>query len=128
MPELADKYVGQVKLVYIDPPFNTAQTFVSYAEDNLEHSILAHHDARPTPTSEETALRRWFNLVHLDDAEMHRMRLLMDEIFRTSKFRSHHRLEPSEIMQLLGHATLSFRATTLSWFTASRVLSFPLRP
>ena len=38
VPELAEKYVGQVKLIYIDPPFNTAQTFASY-EDNLEHSI-----------------------------------------------------------------------------------------
>ena len=38
VPELAEKYVGQVKLIYIDPPFNTAQTFTSY-EDNLEHSI-----------------------------------------------------------------------------------------
>ena len=38
VPELAEKYVGQVKLVYIDPPFNTSQTFDSY-EDNLEHSI-----------------------------------------------------------------------------------------
>lgn len=38
IPELAEKYVGQVKLIYIDPPFNTAKTFSSY-EDNLEHSI-----------------------------------------------------------------------------------------
>jgi len=38
VPELAEKYVGQVKCVYIDPPFNTAQTFPNY-EDNLEHSI-----------------------------------------------------------------------------------------
>lgn len=38
VPELAEKYVGKVKLIYIDPPFNTAQTFASY-EDNLEHSI-----------------------------------------------------------------------------------------
>ena len=30
--------MGKVKLIYIDPPFNTAQTFASY-EDNLEHSI-----------------------------------------------------------------------------------------
>ena len=38
VPELTDKYVGKVKLVYIDPPFNTEKTFESY-EDNLEHSI-----------------------------------------------------------------------------------------
>lgn len=38
VPELAKKYVGQVKLIYIDPPFNTEKTFDSY-EDNLEHSV-----------------------------------------------------------------------------------------
>lgn len=38
VPELAEKYVGGIKLIYIDPPFNTSQTFASY-EDNLEHSI-----------------------------------------------------------------------------------------
>ena len=38
VPELAEKYAGQVKLVYIDPPFNTSKIFASY-EDNLEHSI-----------------------------------------------------------------------------------------
>lgn len=31
-------YVGRVKLVYIDPPFNTRQAFANY-EDNIEHSI-----------------------------------------------------------------------------------------
>lgn len=85
VPELADKYVGNVKLVYIDPPFNTSQTFESY-EDNLEHSIWL------------TMMRdRLLNLkrllsddgsiwVHLDDVEVHRMRLLMDEVFGAGNF------------------------------------------
>jgi hypothetical protein len=38
IPEYAEKYLGQVKLVYIDPPFNTEKTFEHYA-DQLEHSI-----------------------------------------------------------------------------------------
>lgn len=38
VPEWAAKYRGKVKLVYIDPPFNTEQTFEHYA-DQLEHSI-----------------------------------------------------------------------------------------
>ena len=85
IPELADKYLGKVKLVYIDPPFNTAQTFASY-EDNLEHSIWL------------TMMRdRLLNLkrilsddgsiwVHLDTAENHRMRLLLDEVFGQQNF------------------------------------------
>lgn len=85
VPELVDKYVGQVKCVYIDPPFNTAQTFANY-EDNLEHSIwltmmrdrLVH---LRTLLSEEGSI--W---VHLDNVENHRMRVLMDEIFGAENF------------------------------------------
>lgn len=85
VPELADKYVGQVKCVYIDPPFNTAQTFANY-EDNLEHSIwltmmrdrLVH---LRTLLSENGSI--W---VHLDDVENHRMRVLMDEVFGADNF------------------------------------------
>ena len=80
VPELAAKYYGAVKLVYIDPPFNTSQTFESY-EDNLEHSIwltmmrdrLLHLKQLLAPNGSI-----W---VHLDDVEVHRMRLLMDEAF-----------------------------------------------
>ncbi len=31
-------YSGQVKCIYIDPPFNTGQAFEHY-DDNVEHSI-----------------------------------------------------------------------------------------
>ena len=85
VPELAAKYNGNVKLVYIDPPFNTAQTFASY-EDNLEHSIwltmmrdrLLHLKRL---LSDDGSI--W---VHLDDVEVHRMRLLLDEIFGAQNF------------------------------------------
>lgn len=85
VPELAEKYIGNIKLVYIDPPFNTEKTFESY-EDNLEHSIWL------------TLMRdRLINLkkllavdgtiwVHLNESEVHRMRLLMDEVFGASNF------------------------------------------
>ncbi|AKK03580.1 site-specific DNA-methyltransferase [Corynebacterium epidermidicanis] len=85
VPELRDKYVGKVKCVYIDPPFNTAQTFTHY-EDNLEHSVwltmmrdrLLHlRDL----LSEDGSI--W---VHLDDVENHRMRMLMDEVFGSGNF------------------------------------------
>lgn len=85
VPELADKYVGQVKCIYIDPPFNTAQTFANY-EDNLEHSIwltmmrdrLVH---LRTLLSDDGSI--W---VHLDDVENHRMRVLLDEVFGAANF------------------------------------------
>jgi 16S rRNA G966 N2-methylase RsmD len=41
VPEWAAKYRGKVKLVYIDPPFNTEQTFEHY------HVILDRHPVDP---------------------------------------------------------------------------------
>src|SRR5581483_5971111 len=38
LPEFAREYLGKVKLVYIDPPFNTQQSFLQY-DDALEHSV-----------------------------------------------------------------------------------------
>ena len=85
VPELAKKYVGNVKLIYIDPPFNTAKIFASY-EDNLEHSIwltmmrdrLLHLKRL---LSDEGSI--W---VHLNNVENHRMRLLLDEVFGQQNF------------------------------------------
>ena len=38
VPEYRQHYRGKVKLVYIDPPFNTGQTFAHY-DDWMEHSV-----------------------------------------------------------------------------------------
>lgn len=85
VPELREKYLGKVKCIYIDPPFNTAQTFANY-EDNLEHSVwltmmrdrLIHLRKL---LSDDGSI--W---VHLDDVENHRMRSLLDEVFGTGNF------------------------------------------
>ena len=87
VPELAEKYVGNVKLVYIDPPFNTKEAFESY-EDNLEHSIWLTM-LRDRLLNIKRLLRNdgiiW---VHIDDVEAHRIRLLLDEVFGSSNFLS----------------------------------------
>ncbi|WP_306512910.1 site-specific DNA-methyltransferase [Janibacter hoylei] len=85
IPEYHDKYAGKVKLVYIDPPFNTEQTFEHYA-DQLEHSIWLTmmrdriRDIKPLLAEDASV---W---VHLDDAEVHRMRVLLDEEFGPENF------------------------------------------
>lgn len=38
LPEFEREYVGKVKLAYLDPPFNTQQSFLQY-DDALEHSV-----------------------------------------------------------------------------------------
>lgn len=85
VPEWSQKYRGKIKLVYIDPPFNTAQTFEHYA-DALEHSVwltmMRDRIRHLKPLMAEDA-SIW---VHLDDAEVHRMRVLLDEEFGAENF------------------------------------------
>lgn len=85
VPELAEKYVGKVKLIYIDPPFNTAQTFANY-EDNLEHSVWLTMMRDRLLHMKKLLSADGSIWVHLDDVEVHRMRLLLDEVFSPGSF------------------------------------------
>lgn len=85
VPELAEKYVGKVKCVYIDPPFNTAQTFANY-EDHLEHSIWLTTVRDRLLHLKKLLAEDGSVWVHLHDAENHRMRVLMDEVFGAGNF------------------------------------------
>lgn len=85
IPAYRDRYVGKVKLAYIDPPFNTRQTFEQY-DDALEHSVWL--------TMMRDRLRNIKDLlapggsvwVHCDDSEQHRLRCVMDEVFGPDNF------------------------------------------
>lgn len=85
VPEYAERYLGKVKLVYIDPPFNTGQTFTNY-DDNIEHSIWLTmlrdrlRQIKPLLSDDGSV---W---VHLDDAEVHRCRSVMDEELGAENF------------------------------------------
>lgn len=87
VPEWSEKYVGKIKCIYIDPPFNTAQTFANY-EDNLEHSVwLTMMRDRLLHLRDLLSVDGsiW---VHLDDVETHRMRSLLDEVFGAGNFQA----------------------------------------
>ena len=85
LPEFADQYLGKVRLAYIDPPFNTQQSFMDY-DDALEHSVwLTMMRDRivqiQSLLSEDGSL--W---VHCDDSEQGYLRVVLDEIFGRENF------------------------------------------
>ncbi len=84
-PEYARRYRGKVKLVYIDPPFNTRQAFEHY-EDALEHSVWLGMMRERLLLIRELLTPDGSVWVHLDDAEMAYCRVLMDEIFGRNSF------------------------------------------
>lgn len=83
----ADKVIkpGTVRLVYIDPPFNTGHAFGDYA-DSLDSamwlSLLRDRLAALIPYLAADA-SVW---VHLDDSENHRARCVLDEVFGSDAF------------------------------------------
>lgn len=85
LPEFADEYRGRVKLVYIDPPFNTGETFAQY-DDNLEHSIWLTMMRDRLTQIMELLTPDGSVWVHLDDTEQHRARMVLDEVFGISCF------------------------------------------
>jgi adenine-specific DNA-methyltransferase len=84
-PEWLAQYVGKVKLVYIDPPFNTGQTFDNY-DDNIDHSIWLTMLRDRLRQIEPLLAKDGSVWVHLDHVESHRCRLVLDEVFGSSNF------------------------------------------
>lgn len=85
LPEFASEYLGKVRLAYLDPPFNTQQSFLQY-DDALEHSVwLTMMRDRLTQIHELLAPDGsvW---VHLDDSEVAYCRVMMDELFGRDNF------------------------------------------
>jgi hypothetical protein len=78
-------YRGQVKCIFIDPPYNTQSAFEHY-DDNLEHSqwlsmMLPRLQLLRELLSEDGSI--W---VTIDDNEGHYLKVLMDEVFGRRNF------------------------------------------
>ena len=85
LPEFAREYVGKVKLVYLDPPFNTQQSFLHY-DDALEHSVWLTM-MRDRLLSIKTLLAADGSVwVHCDDSEQAYLKVMMDELFGRENF------------------------------------------
>ena len=78
-------YAGQVKCIYIDPPYNTRSAFEHY-DDNLEHSkwlatMWPRLELLRDLLAEDGSI--W---VSIDDNEAHYLKVVMDEVFGRSNF------------------------------------------
>ena len=78
-------YRGQVKCIFIDPPYNTKSAFEQY-DDNLEHSqwlsmMLPRLQLMRDLLSDDGSI--W---ISLDDNEAHYMKVLGDEVFGRQHF------------------------------------------
>ena len=107
-------YYGKVKLIYIDPPYNTGKEFIypdNYREglsNYLRFTGQSDEEGRRLSANVETAGRyhsKWLSMMYprlalarnllrpdgaifltIDDHEVHNLRLLMDEVFGPENF------------------------------------------
>ncbi len=82
---LESKYAGQVKCIYIDPPYNTGSAFEHY-DDNLEHStwlslIKPRLEILRNLLSDDGSI--W---ISIDADESHYLKVLCDEVFGRRNF------------------------------------------
>lgn len=77
---LEANYSGQVKCIYIDPPFNTGQAFKDY-DDGIEHSIWLNLMHSRLKIMKNLLADNGTLFVHIDDNEIGYLIVLLDEIF-----------------------------------------------
>ena len=78
-------YAGQVKCIYIDPPYNTQSAFEHY-DDNLEHSIWLSTMYPRLEMLRDLLSNDGSIWVSIDDNEGHYLKVLMDEVFGRNNF------------------------------------------
>ncbi len=82
---LEQDFTGQIKCIYIDPPYNTGHAFDQY-DDNLEHSIWLSLIYERLVILHKLLSEDGSLWVTLDDCEAHYFKILCDEIFGRSNF------------------------------------------
>ncbi len=85
LKSLEQQYAGQVKCIYIDPPYNTGSAFEHY-DDNLEHStwlslMKPRLELLRNLLAEDGSI--W---ISIDDDEQAYLKVLCDEVFGRSNF------------------------------------------
>lgn len=82
---LEQEYAGQVKCIYIDPPYNTGASFKHY-DDRLEHSMWLSLMKDRLLILKSLLHKEGVIFVQIDDKEMAYLRILMDEVFERKNF------------------------------------------
>lgn len=79
------RYEGKVKMIYIDPPFNTGSDSFKY-NDRFSHSTWLTFMRNRLEVSKKLLTDEGTILVHCDDNEQAYLKVLMDEIFGRDSF------------------------------------------
>lgn len=82
---LKEEFTGKVKLIYIDPPYNTGSDSFGY-NDNFNHSTWLTFMRNRLVVARDLLKEDGIILVHCDNNEQAQLKLLLDEIFKREQF------------------------------------------
>ena len=82
---LKEQFAGQVKLIYIDPPFNTGSDSFSY-NDNFNHSTWMTFMKNRLEIARKLLTDDGNIFIQIDINESHYLKVLVDEIFGRENF------------------------------------------
>lgn len=84
---LEKKYAGQVKCIYIDPPYNTGSAFEHY-DDNMEHSTWLNLMYARIRSLYSLLADDGFFCCEIDDSEGQYLKIVLDEIFGRNNYKT----------------------------------------
>ena len=82
---LEREFTGQVKCIYIDPPYNTGAALEHY-DDGVEHSLWLSLMRERLSLLSRLLRPDGLIFVHIDDSEGSYLKVLMDEVFGRDKY------------------------------------------
>ena len=82
---LKTQFRGKVKLIYIDPPYNTGSDSFGY-NDSFNHSAWLTFMKNRLEVARELLKIDGIIFIHIDDQEMHYLKIVADDIFGRDNF------------------------------------------
>lgn len=82
---LADKYAGSVKLIYIDPPYNTGKDSFKY-NDNFKKSTWLTFMKNRLEIARELLAENGVLIAQIDDKMQAQLKLLLDDVMGEEQF------------------------------------------
>jgi adenine-specific DNA-methyltransferase len=79
------RFAGKVKLIYIDPPYNTGSDSFKY-NDRFNHSTWLTFMKNRLEIAWELLMEKGLIFMHIGDQEMHYLKVLADSIFGRENF------------------------------------------
>lgn len=117
---LEQEFRGQVKCVYIDPPFNTGAAFAHY-DDGVEHSLWLALMRQRLELLHGLLRADGVLWLHLDDSEAAYAKVILDEVFGRTNYRN--------TVTVAANSPFGFKSTSRSIFkSANQLLVYSKSP